>query len=106
MAKTRDFARVIQRQLATNPRLAEAVERERLNATIAGLIFDARTGAGLTQKQLAERVGTHQSVIARLEDADYGGHSLNMLGKIAVALNRQLTVGLAPPSRPKATSRR
>jgi transcriptional regulator with XRE-family HTH domain len=89
-----------------NPRLAEAVERERLNARIAGLLYDARTAAGLTQKQLAERVGTHQSVIDRLEDADYRGHSLNMLGKIAVALNRQLTVGLAPASKPKAISRR
>jgi len=37
-------------------------------------------------KQLAELVGTRQSAIARLEDADYGGHSLNVLKRVAYAL--------------------
>lgn len=51
---------------------------------------------GLTQKQLAERVGTTQSVIARLEDADYSGHSLFMLQRIASVLDRKLVVNLLP----------
>ena len=46
----------------------------------------------LTQKQLAELVGTTQSVIARLEDADYEGHSLSMLQRIAAAVNKRLEV--------------
>src|SRR5438046_2688736 len=96
MAKTRDLARVIQKQLANNPRLRAAVEKERLNGAVATLIYNARTDAGLTQAQLADLVGTQQSVIARLEDADYGGHSLSMLGRIAAALNRQLTVTFKP----------
>jgi ribosome-binding protein aMBF1 (putative translation factor) len=54
------------------------IERERVNAEVAQMIYDRRTAAGLTQKQLAERVGTRRSVISRLEDADYGGHSLSM----------------------------
>src|SRR6267142_5016527 len=96
MVKTRDFAQVIARQLAANPRLRAAVEKERLNATIAAMIYNARTQAGLTQKRLAEMVGTHQSVIARLEDADYTGHSLSMLDKISAALGLRLTVGFEP----------
>jgi hypothetical protein len=35
------------------------------------MIFDGRTCAGLSQSQLAALVGSKQSVIARLEDADY-----------------------------------
>jgi predicted transcriptional regulator len=46
----------------------------------------------LTQKQLADRVGTKQSAIARLEDADYDGHSLSMLQKIAGALNQKVEI--------------
>ncbi len=42
-----------------------------LNAEIAQIIYDARTEARLTQQKLADLVGTSQSVIARLEDADY-----------------------------------
>jgi len=42
----------------------------------------------------ADRIGTKQSVIARLEDADYEGHSLSMLQKIARSLNYHLEVKL------------
>jgi len=62
---------------------------------IAQMIYDARIQAGLTQEQLAKRVGTKQPVIARLEDADYEGHSLTMLQRIAKALNRTLHVEMS-----------
>ena len=39
-----------------------------------------------------------QSVISRLEDADYEGHSLTMLSRIASALNQKLTVAMTPQS--------
>ncbi len=71
---------------------AASVERERVNAEVAQMIYDRRTAAGLTQRQLAERVGTRQSVISRLEDADYDGHSLSMLQRIADALGQRIEV--------------
>jgi predicted transcriptional regulator len=46
----------------------------------------------LTQQQLADRIGTKQSLIAQLEDGEYDGHSLSMLQKIAPALNQRLEV--------------
>ena len=48
----------------------------------------------MTQKQLADLIGTTQSVISRLEDADYEGHSLSMVSRIAEALERKLKVQL------------
>jgi transcriptional regulator with XRE-family HTH domain len=57
------------------------------------MIYDARQNAGLSQAQLADRIGTRQGVISRLEDADYEGHSLNMLLKIATALGKQIHIG-------------
>jgi ribosome-binding protein aMBF1 (putative translation factor) len=94
VSKTKDFAKALRRKLASRPRLRAAVEREQLSAAIATLIYEARSEAKLTQRQLADMVGTQQSVIARLEDADYSGHSLGMLARIASALNRRLTVSL------------
>jgi len=73
-----------------------ALQVERVNADVAQQIYDLRREAGLTQKQLAALVGTTQSVISRLEDADYEGHSLSMLSRIAAALNRRLKVYLVP----------
>lgn len=52
---------------------------------LAMLVREMRAGAGLTQVELAKRIGTTQSVIARLEDAEYRGHSLSMLERIAAA---------------------
>ncbi len=52
---------------------------------LALLVREMREDAGLTQVELARRIGTTQSVIARLEDAEYTGHSLSMLERIAGA---------------------
>ena len=70
--------------------------KHRQNFEIAMEIFDLRQKAGLTQKQLADKIGTKQSVISRLEDADYRGHSLEMLRRIAEALNCRLEVHITP----------
>lgn len=75
-----------------DPDRKAALEVERVNADIAQMIYDLRTNAGLTQKRLAELVGTTQSVISRLEDADYEGHSLSTLRRIAKALGGNLVV--------------
>jgi DNA-binding XRE family transcriptional regulator len=69
-----------------------ALEHERANAGIARDIYALRDKAGLTQRQLAELVGTTASVICRLEDADYEGHSLSMLRRIAAALDTRLEI--------------
>jgi transcriptional regulator with XRE-family HTH domain len=50
----------------------------------------------LTQAQLAKRVGTTQSVISRLEDADYDDHSLAMLGRIARAVGCVVEIRVHP----------
>jgi ribosome-binding protein aMBF1 (putative translation factor) len=68
--------------------LAEA----RVNAEAARLIYGLRAEAGLSQKQLADLIGTTQSVISRLGDDDYNGHSLSMISKIAIALNKRLVL--------------
>jgi transcriptional regulator with XRE-family HTH domain len=49
------------------------------------LVREMRVQAGLTQARLARKVGTTQSVIARLESAEYTGHSLSMLERVATA---------------------
>ncbi len=52
---------------------------------LAMLVREMREYAGFTQTELARKAGTTQSVIARLEDAEYAGHSLTMLERIAAA---------------------
>ena len=74
----------------------ESIERERQKSDIAEQIYNLRAQAGLSQKQLANLIGTTQSVISRLEDADYNGHSLAMLRKIASALHQRVQIEFVP----------
>ena len=67
------------RLIAGDPKREAEYEEEVLNAAIARKIYQLRTKAGLTQQDLATRVGTSKSAISRLEDADCEGHSLSML---------------------------
>jgi ribosome-binding protein aMBF1 (putative translation factor) len=73
MAKTKDAIKIIDKMTRTDPQLEAMVAVSAINAEVAQLIYEARNKAGLTQKQLAELIGTKQPVIARLEDADYEG---------------------------------
>jgi ribosome-binding protein aMBF1 (putative translation factor) len=99
MAKTKDALTILDRITGDDPELQALIEEETLNAQVARMIYEARTQAGLTQQELADLVGTKQPVIARLEDADYDGHSLSMLQRIASALHKRLEIHLVPDAR-------
>jgi ribosome-binding protein aMBF1 (putative translation factor) len=104
---TSDAVEILHRRyIAGRPDREASLEEARLNAAIAQDIYDLRTKAGLTQKQLAELVGTAHSVISRLEDADYEGHSLRMLQRISAALNRRVEVRFVPVARSGRASAR
>jgi len=82
--------------IGNSPEMIDLIEEERANLDIARKIYDLRTKAKLSQAQLAKKVGTTQSVISRLEDADYDGHSLAMLRRIASALERRIEIRFVP----------
>jgi ribosome-binding protein aMBF1 (putative translation factor) len=103
MAKTNDALKILKQMTADDPGLEKMVKESSLNAELAQLIYEARTQAGLTQQQLADRIGSKQSVIARLEDADYEGHSLSMLQRIAQVLNQRLEIQLIPIAQKQST---
>ena len=97
--KTTDAVAILDRMAGPSPALRRISEEARINAAVAQLIYAARTKAGLSQAELAERIGTRQSVVSRLEDADYEGHSLNMLHRIATALGQCVEIRFLPPTK-------
>ena len=56
------------------------------------LIYDLRRGANLSQRELAERMGTTQSVISRLEEGGGARNRIDTLARVATALGRHLVV--------------
>ena len=82
--------------LKNKPESQELLREISLNARVAQLIYTMRKAKGLTQQQLADLIQTKQSVIARLEDADYEGHSLSMLHRISEALQQRVEISIVP----------
>jgi ribosome-binding protein aMBF1 (putative translation factor) len=77
-----------------SPRFAAAFQREVSRNRLAEQIAAMRQKRGWTQGDLAHRVGTTQSGIARLENPNYRNYSLKMLEKVATVLSARLVVGL------------
>lgn len=71
------------------------LDRDCLNLRVAQIVYDMRTASDLSQRQLADRVGTTANIICRLEKAD-SGHSLMMLTRIASALGRRIELQAVP----------
>lgn len=65
-----------------------------LAAEIGDQVREARETAGLSQRELAERMGTSQAAVARLEAGGVGA-TVTTLHRVAVALGLELSVELA-----------
>jgi len=91
-SKTTDAVKILDRMAGDDSHLRQLTNQALVNAEVAQLIYNVRSKAKLTQKQLAELVGTTQPVIAPLEDADYEGHSLSMLQRNGTAVKKRLEV--------------
>jgi len=103
--QTTDAVEILRRRFVDgDAESAALLEEIRAEAEVARTIYRLRSGAKLTQQALAERVGTTASVISRLEDADYAGHSLAMLRRIAAALGRRVEIRFPAVKTAKASS--
>lgn len=102
---TTDAVEILHRRyFQGKPERLSELEEARGNHDVALKIHDLREKAGMTQAALAKRVGTTASVIRQFENADYEGHSLTMLRRIAAALNRRVEIRFVPTER-KLTQR-
>lgn len=93
------------RYVGDDPKQQAAYEEKLASAQVARAIYDLRSKARLTQAALARLVGTTPSVISRLEDADYRGHSLALLRRIAAALDRRVEIRFLPRRAAKRRAR-
>src|ERR1700722_10305323 len=73
-----------------DPEAREEIEEELVRIEAALQIYEMRKKVGLSPRELASRIGTSESVINRLECADYKGQTIETVRRIAIALNRHL----------------
>ena len=78
-----------------NKEYRQAYAEAAVEQGIAWQVRINRERRGLTQKQLADTIGTRQSSISRMEDPEYGAHSLQQLVKVAHSFDCALIVKFA-----------
>lgn len=79
------------KELLKDPEFKKLYEDTRPEFEIARAVIRARLQRGLTQKQLADKLNTRQSVISRVEQAKTSP-SISFLKRLAAALNTSLSV--------------
>ncbi|MBI2933789.1 MAG: helix-turn-helix transcriptional regulator [Planctomycetes bacterium] len=90
------------REQRKDARFRRGYEAERRAAFLAYRIVALRSKLGLSQREMARRMGTSQQAIARLESGEYGGFTLKTLEKVAEALGAELVVDIRRPARKPA----
>ena len=83
----------LKKKMLANPEVATEYERLGPVYALVGAMVEARHAAGLTQSELAAKIGTTQSAVARLENAHHMP-SLEMVTRYAAAVGRKLDVRL------------
>jgi DNA-binding XRE family transcriptional regulator len=79
--------------IANDPKRLASYQEERIKAEIAQRAYDLRNEAGISQVKLAQLVGVTESEIDDLEEGDYDGDALLLLGRIGAGLRGELDVG-------------
>lgn len=95
--KTRDAVSILNKHFGDDADRRAELDQIKQDMAVGAMIYQARKTAGLTQTELAQRVGTTQSVISDLEDAEYTNHSLRMLHRVAAALGLAVQVRFVEP---------
>jgi DNA-binding XRE family transcriptional regulator len=95
MKKLTNFDRYLKEQLK-DADFAERFKKAGEAWDVAVKLASLRKASGLSQKQLAKRVGTSQQQISRLESPSYEGHSLSMLRRVAEILGATVRVEIEP----------
>lgn len=91
-----DGLKILDEMFFSSRKARRELQAAETSAQISRQVYALRMDAGLTQMELAEHIGTSHSVISRLEDDDYEGHSLNLLRRVAEAFDKKVQVRFVP----------
>ena len=83
--------RELKKELLSDPGVAREYERLKPRYELISELISARAKKGLTQEELAKKMGTKQSAIARVESGN-ANPSVAFLEKLAFALGSKLII--------------
>ena len=85
----------VKNELLQNPEVKAEYDRLEPEFRLASILIEARTKAGLSQEQLAQRMGMKQAGVARIESGRYNP-SMKTLQRYAEATGHKLQISMEP----------
>jgi transcriptional regulator with XRE-family HTH domain len=99
MRKRKTVMEEIREELTRDRELNSIYQRELARLRLANQIAALRARSGLSQAALAEKIGTKQAGVARMERASYTGYTVGTLARIAAATGANLEVRFVLPDK-------
>jgi DNA-binding XRE family transcriptional regulator len=90
--RTTDALTIIDDMCGGDPEWDRLVAEESLKLRVGQMVYDVRETAGLSQEQLAERVGVDPEAIRKVEAADYDHGSIEILIRVCLALHKKVEI--------------
>ena len=84
----------LEKELLSDPKVKKEYDRLAPRYAVISALIDARIKKGMTQKDVADRLGTKQSAIARLEGGNVNP-SLEFLQRIAQVMGYKVNIHLS-----------
>ena len=84
---------IVKRKLLRDPEIRRAYDALAPEYALSEMIIRRRIKRGMTQKELAKRIGTTQSAVSRLESGRYNP-TIEFLRALAKALHGELKISL------------
>jgi ribosome-binding protein aMBF1 (putative translation factor) len=98
MKRTTNALEILDNLIGRDSKIRQLVTESYLNAEVGQLIYETRTKAGLTPKQLADLIDIEESILTDLEEGDYEGNALVILQKVATVFDKKLKIDLVSSS--------
>ncbi len=101
MKETKKQVSWLDKKLA-NPKFRKAFQQEYAKLSVGEQLLRLRIEAGMTQAEVAKKVGTTASAISRYENAEYDRYELQTLRKIVEACGGSLHISMSSTDKNKA----
>ncbi len=89
-ARRIDLEAWVATEQAASPEFAEAFAEARQATEVARTLAGLRLSRGLSQGEVARRIGTSQQAVSRMENPGYRGHTVRMMVRYAAALGARV----------------
>ena len=87
-----DAVELMDRWYGNIPHWDDLVAEEEFKMQVGQAVYDLRNAVGMSQADLARLIGANQATVSKVENADYDGHTIEVLKRVCFALHTKISI--------------